>query len=59
MKKLISCWGLILILLIGLSGCGGDSSNSSDAQALIDDNIPDVTGTTSTGGTGPAAGIAK
>ena len=51
MKKLKFYWVLIFIFLIGLSGCGGDSSNSSDAQALIDDNTPDVTGSTDTGGT--------
>jgi probable HAF family extracellular repeat protein len=42
---------MIAVCLLALSGCGGDSSNSSDAQALIDDNTPTVSGPTPTGGT--------
>jgi probable HAF family extracellular repeat protein len=42
---------MIAACLLVLAGCGGDSSNSSDAQALIDDNTPTVSGPTPTGGT--------
>jgi probable HAF family extracellular repeat protein len=45
MKKQISHWLLVLASMILLSGCGGDSGSTPEAQSLLDGNNPPIADT--------------